>query len=315
MQRTQCRPPYSAGVLRRVRSRPGGCGGGRHSARPARRTRAGRRVLHGHPRTHTTWHQVAPLLVEAGHTVVCPDLRGYGQSSTPEPDAEHLTYCDRVMANDIVQLMTALGHERSGSPVTTAAATSRIGPRWTTRTASIVWPSLTACPSSRPSSGPTRASPSCGGTGSSSPPTRPNASSPRTRWRCTGRTGTGWATRATRTWSQPSPTRQPCRRCSRTTAPGFTSTVAMTSRPRERPSHPVSHVGRLVQVRRPGNPLWRPRGGLGPVVRATGTPCRHGLWPPHGRRGARAAGRHSRRLLRPVGSIRLTALDSEPPAR
>ena len=71
-------------------------------------------LLHGHPRTHTTWHQVAPLLVEAGHTVVCPDLRGYGQSSTPEPDAEHLTYCDRVMANDIVQLMTALGHERFG---------------------------------------------------------------------------------------------------------------------------------------------------------------------------------------------------------
>ena len=58
-------------------------------------------LLHGHPRTHTTWHQVAPLLVKAGNTVVCPDLRGYGQSSTPEPDAEHLTYCDRAMAKDI----------------------------------------------------------------------------------------------------------------------------------------------------------------------------------------------------------------------
>jgi haloacetate dehalogenase len=69
-------------------------------------------LLHGHPRTHTTWYRVAPLLVEAGHTVVCPDLRGYGQSSTPEPDAGHLTYCDRAMANDIVELMRALGHER-----------------------------------------------------------------------------------------------------------------------------------------------------------------------------------------------------------
>ena len=29
-------------------------------------------LLHGHPRTHTTWHRVAPLLVAAGHTVVCP---------------------------------------------------------------------------------------------------------------------------------------------------------------------------------------------------------------------------------------------------
>jgi haloacetate dehalogenase len=36
-------------------------------------------LLHGHPRTHTTWHRVAPQLVEAGHTVVCPDLRGYGR--------------------------------------------------------------------------------------------------------------------------------------------------------------------------------------------------------------------------------------------
>jgi len=29
-------------------------------------------LLHGHPRTHATWHRVAPLLVAAGHTVVCP---------------------------------------------------------------------------------------------------------------------------------------------------------------------------------------------------------------------------------------------------
>lgn len=33
-------------------------------------------LLHGHPRTHTTWHAVAPRLVTAGFTVVCPDLRG-----------------------------------------------------------------------------------------------------------------------------------------------------------------------------------------------------------------------------------------------
>ena len=34
-------------------------------------------LLHGHPRTHATWHRVAPLLAPR-HTVVCPDLRGYG---------------------------------------------------------------------------------------------------------------------------------------------------------------------------------------------------------------------------------------------
>jgi len=35
-------------------------------------------LLHGHPRTHTTWHKVAPRLVTGGLTVVSPDLRGYG---------------------------------------------------------------------------------------------------------------------------------------------------------------------------------------------------------------------------------------------
>ena len=33
-------------------------------------------LLHGHPRTHTTWYAVAPALTAAGLTVVCPDLRG-----------------------------------------------------------------------------------------------------------------------------------------------------------------------------------------------------------------------------------------------
>ena len=37
-------------------------------------------LLHGHPRTHTTWWRVAPLLVDAGFTVVCADLPGYGES-------------------------------------------------------------------------------------------------------------------------------------------------------------------------------------------------------------------------------------------
>lgn len=36
-------------------------------------------LLHGHPRTHTTWHAVAPLLA-AFFTVVCPDLRGIAQT-------------------------------------------------------------------------------------------------------------------------------------------------------------------------------------------------------------------------------------------
>lgn len=69
-------------------------------------------LLHGHPRTHTTWYRVAPFLVDAGFTVVCPDLRGYGHSSKPTPSADHETYSDRTMAQDIVDLMTGLGHDR-----------------------------------------------------------------------------------------------------------------------------------------------------------------------------------------------------------
>ena len=69
-------------------------------------------LLHGHPRTHTTWHRVAPMLHAAGHTVVCPDLRGYGLSSAPAPEPDHTTYCDRTMAADIVSLMERLGHGR-----------------------------------------------------------------------------------------------------------------------------------------------------------------------------------------------------------
>jgi len=69
-------------------------------------------LLHGHPRAHTTWHRVAPLLMSAGYAVVCPDLRGYGRSSKPPPDPEHATYSDRAMATDVVAVMESLGHER-----------------------------------------------------------------------------------------------------------------------------------------------------------------------------------------------------------
>jgi haloacetate dehalogenase len=69
-------------------------------------------LLHGHPRTHTTWHRVAPRLVAAGHTVVCPDLRGYGRSSTPPTTADHAPYAKRAMAGDVVRLMHLLGHDR-----------------------------------------------------------------------------------------------------------------------------------------------------------------------------------------------------------
>ena len=68
-------------------------------------------LLHGHPRTHTTWHKLAPLLAER-HTVVCPDLRGFGQSSKPADTPDHAGSSKRAKARDCIDLMRQLGHER-----------------------------------------------------------------------------------------------------------------------------------------------------------------------------------------------------------
>ncbi len=67
-------------------------------------------LLHGFPETYLMWRHVAPILAEH-HTVVCPDLRGYGASSKPEAVAED-TYSKRTMAADIVGLADALGFDR-----------------------------------------------------------------------------------------------------------------------------------------------------------------------------------------------------------
>jgi haloacetate dehalogenase len=68
-------------------------------------------LLHGHPRTHTTWYRVAPLLASR-FRVVCPDLRGYGGSDKPPTTVDHAPSSKRAMAGDCLALMRALGHER-----------------------------------------------------------------------------------------------------------------------------------------------------------------------------------------------------------
>ncbi len=65
-------------------------------------------LLHGYPQTHTCWHLVAPILAKK-FTVVCPDLRGFGDSDKPQNDPEHLAYSKRVMARDQVEMMQRLG--------------------------------------------------------------------------------------------------------------------------------------------------------------------------------------------------------------
>jgi len=68
-------------------------------------------LLHGYPQTHAMWHRVAPVLAEH-FTVVCADLRGYGDSGKPASDPEHLTYSKRKSANDMAEVMSALGFEQ-----------------------------------------------------------------------------------------------------------------------------------------------------------------------------------------------------------
>lgn len=67
-------------------------------------------LLHGHPRTHTTWYQVAPMLAEH-FTVVCPDLRGFGKSGKPFDPHDYEASSKRAKARDCIALMEHLGFE------------------------------------------------------------------------------------------------------------------------------------------------------------------------------------------------------------
>ena len=67
-------------------------------------------LLHGAPQSHLSWAQVAVELAK-DHTVITPDLRGYGWSSKPDGGANHVNYSKRTMAQDNVNVMGMLGFE------------------------------------------------------------------------------------------------------------------------------------------------------------------------------------------------------------
>ena len=66
-------------------------------------------LLHGYPQTSAMWHKVVPHF-EADYHVICPDLRGYGQSDKPDGGADHRGYSKRSMAADMVALLDHFGH-------------------------------------------------------------------------------------------------------------------------------------------------------------------------------------------------------------
>jgi len=68
-------------------------------------------LLHGNSQNHATWFGVAARLAQRYH-VVLADLRGYGDSSLPEPGANHINYSAPVLASDMFEVMDSLGHQR-----------------------------------------------------------------------------------------------------------------------------------------------------------------------------------------------------------
>jgi haloacetate dehalogenase len=70
-------------------------------------------LLHGFPQTHAMWRRVA-LQLAAHFTLVCADLRGYGDSTKPADSPAHAEMSKRALAADVHALMRSLGHERFG---------------------------------------------------------------------------------------------------------------------------------------------------------------------------------------------------------
>jgi haloacetate dehalogenase len=68
-------------------------------------------LVHGYPQSHVMWHRIAPSLA-ARFTVVCPDVRGYGDSDKPPSGPSHSAYSKRELARDQLQLMRQLGFNR-----------------------------------------------------------------------------------------------------------------------------------------------------------------------------------------------------------
>jgi pimeloyl-ACP methyl ester carboxylesterase len=104
-------------------------------------------LLHGFPQTHLMWRHVAADLA-SDHTVICPDLRGYGDSDKPT-DTDGQTYAKRTMAADIVALAAAVGGAAARPappPPTPAAPWSPSEPDSTTPTRSPTSPRWTSCP-------------------------------------------------------------------------------------------------------------------------------------------------------------------------
>ena len=88
-------------------------------------------LLHGYPENHLMWRHVAPVLAE-DHTVVLADLRGYGDSGKPAPDAAGSGLLQALHGPRPGRAHAASSASpSSGSSAMTAAPGWRTGWRWT----------------------------------------------------------------------------------------------------------------------------------------------------------------------------------------
>jgi pimeloyl-ACP methyl ester carboxylesterase len=67
-------------------------------------------LLHGFPDNWRLWRHQLAALAEAGHRVIAPDLRGFGETDKPGEVAD---YKMRTLVGDAVALLDALGVDRA----------------------------------------------------------------------------------------------------------------------------------------------------------------------------------------------------------
>jgi haloacetate dehalogenase len=68
-------------------------------------------LIHGYPQTHLMWYTIVEKLSKK-YFIICPDLRGYGDSSKPKGDENHINYSKKIMAKDMMHLMNHFGFEK-----------------------------------------------------------------------------------------------------------------------------------------------------------------------------------------------------------
>ena len=80
-------------------------------------------LVHGAWHGAWCWEKVVPLLEEAGHDVVVPDLPGHGEDGTPMPELSMQSYADRVVraVDEAAEPVILVGHSMGGIVVSLVA--------------------------------------------------------------------------------------------------------------------------------------------------------------------------------------------------